>query len=213
MEITPSQNLLKFCANGDVLAVDGESRKENINPNMRDADGNTPLILAAQAGYTKIVEMLLARFPTIEVDQVNHLGQTALMKAAIQGRVACARVLLRAKADPSLRDYSRGFCALDWAEYVGRTECMHMIAHFMLKPIKTPRAPFTSMYTDLQIMTAAAAAPLLGEAIEGLVPKPRPRLGSAPIPRLEITEAPDMGQQEGIHLLRRQPRRPRSSMS
>ncbi|VDL86619.1 unnamed protein product [Nippostrongylus brasiliensis] len=92
---------------------------------MRDADGNTPLILAAQAGYTKIVEMLLARFPTIEVDQVNHLGQTALMKAAIQGRVACARVLLRA------------------------------------------------------------------------MPKPRPRLGSAPIPRLEITEAPDLNRNPG----------------
>lgn len=32
-----------------------------------------------------------------------------------------------------MRDYSRQFCALEWAEYVGRTECAHMIAHFMLK--------------------------------------------------------------------------------
>lgn len=31
-----------------------------------------------------------------------------------------------------MRDYSRQFCALEWAEYVGRTECAHMIAHFML---------------------------------------------------------------------------------
>lgn len=40
-------------------------------------------------------------------------------------------------------------------------------------------------------MTAAATIPVLGETVDTLVPKPRPRVGSAPIPRLEITVAPD----------------------
>lgn len=35
-------------------------------------------------------------------------------------------------ADAYHRDPSRQMCALEWAEYVGRTECAHYIAHFML---------------------------------------------------------------------------------
>ncbi|KIH55950.1 ankyrin repeat protein [Ancylostoma duodenale] len=207
------ENLLDFCSKGDIQGVDEESRKEGVDPNMQDAEGNTPLILASQAGFTAIVEMLISRFHNYKsIRQGSADGQSALMKAAIQGRVTCARALLRAGqfnflfrephgtptvqpffagADPSLRDFSRGFCALDWAEYVGRSECMHIIAHYMMKPTKAPRAPFTSMISDLQKMTAAATIPVLGETVDTLVPIPRPRVGSAPIPRLEITVAPD----------------------
>ncbi|KHJ80146.1 ankyrin repeat protein [Oesophagostomum dentatum] len=156
--------------------------------------------------------MLLSRFPQLRIDQVNHLGQSALMKAAIQGRVTCARALLRAGADPALRDFSRGFCALEWAEYVGRSECVHIIAHYMLKPMKAEKATFTDMIDDLHKMTAAATIPVLGETVDTLVPIPRPRVGSAPIPRLEITVAPDQGGRKHSFGYRK-PRRPRSSMA
>ncbi|EYC24737.1 hypothetical protein Y032_0013g2083 [Ancylostoma ceylanicum] len=207
------ENLLDFCSKGDIQGVDEESRKEGVDPNIQDAEGNTPLILASQAGFTTIVEMLISRFPQLQIDQVNYLGQSALMKAAIQGRVTCARALLRAGADPSLRDFSRGFCALDWAEYVGRSECMHIIAHYMMKPTKAPRAPFNSMISDLQKMTAAATIPVLGETVDTLVPKPRPRVGSAPIPRLEITVAPDQVPRKHSYGYQQQKRRPNSSMA
>ncbi|VDO67287.1 unnamed protein product [Heligmosomoides polygyrus] len=145
-----SGDLLEFCIKADIRAVDEECRKEDVNPNIQDAEGNTPLIIAAEAGHTAIVELLLARFPHLEIDHVNHLGQSALMKAAIQGRITCARALLRAGADTSLRDFSRSFRALDWAEYVGRTECVHMIAHFMVKSPKPTRPTFSAMISDLQ---------------------------------------------------------------
>ncbi|CAJ0593311.1 unnamed protein product [Cylicocyclus nassatus] len=207
-----SNDLLYYCSKGDIHGVDEESRKDGVDPNVRDADGNTPLILATEAGHTIIVEMLLSRFPQIRIDQVNHLGQSALMKAAIQGRVTCARALLRAGADPTLRDFSRGFCALEWAEYVGRTECMQIIAHYMLKPGKREKATFTAMIGDLQKMTAAATIPVLGETVDTLVPLPRPRLGSAPIPRLEITVAPDLGPRNNSYSCHRK-RRPKSAMA
>uniref|UniRef100_A0A1I7WS06 ANK_REP_REGION domain-containing protein n=1 Tax=Heterorhabditis bacteriophora TaxID=37862 RepID=A0A1I7WS06_HETBA len=210
--VKPPQNLLEFCIKGDIRAIDDESKKEGVNPNMQDQEGNTPLILATQAGYTSIVELLLERFPTLNIDQVNNIGQSALMKAAIQGRISCARVLLRAGADPNLRDFSRGFCALEWAEYVGRTECMHMIAHYMLQPIKPKKKTCVAIFEDLQKLTAVATVPLLGDSADSVVPHPRPRVGSAPIPRLEITVAPEQVRKHSYGY-QTSKRRPHSSMS
>lgn len=47
-------------------------------------------------GHANVVQVLLERFPALKFDQVNKLGQTALIKAAIQGRVSCAKLLLHA---------------------------------------------------------------------------------------------------------------------
>ncbi|CAD6197044.1 unnamed protein product [Caenorhabditis auriculariae] len=204
-----ARNLLEYATRGNLKKVEEESRREDVDPNITDAEGNTPLILASQAGYTHVVEMLLEKFPTINIDQTNFLGQTALIKSAIQGRVSCARLLLRAGADPNKRDNCRGFCALQWAEYVGRTECRHMIAHYMLQPatpIKRKKKTSVVRKNDLHKVTAVATVPLLGDSVETVIP--RPRLGSAPIPRLEITVAPDMIRKHsyGAH------RRPKSSM-
>lgn len=192
-KVTIPQNLLEFAARGDIRGVEEESFKgDSVDPNMTDADGNTPLILAAQAGYTQIVEFLLERFP-VNIDQTNKLGQTALMKSAIQGRISCARTLLRAGADPNKKDTARGFCAFEWAQYVGRTECQHMIAHYAFKPTSsTKRKKKTSVVKkcDLQKLTAIATVPLLGDSADSVVP--RPRLHSAPIPKFEITSPTDV---------------------
>jgi ankyrin repeat protein len=40
--------------------------------------------------------MLINGFPTLDINQTNEHGFTALMKAAIQGRTLCARQLLKA---------------------------------------------------------------------------------------------------------------------
>ena len=47
-----------------------------------------------RAGHDDIVNLLLRRFHRLHVDQCNKLGFTALMKAAIQGRTRCAKLLL-----------------------------------------------------------------------------------------------------------------------
>lgn len=48
------------------------------------------------AGHTDAVRILLQDFKGIRIDQPNRLGMTALMKAAIQGRSDCSRLLLYA---------------------------------------------------------------------------------------------------------------------
>lgn len=57
------------------------------------------------AGHADVLNYLLQNFRRVRIDQCNHLGFTALMKAAIQGRTRCAKLLLFAGqfcADQSL---------------------------------------------------------------------------------------------------------------
>merc|ERR1711997_1279090 len=65
-----------------------------IEYNTPDTEGMTPLHFAAQAGHVEVVTFLLNKVRTINVDPISTLGFTPLMKAAIQGRVKCSKLLL-----------------------------------------------------------------------------------------------------------------------
>ncbi len=66
----------------------------DIDYNMADNEGNTPLHYAAQAGHVEVVSFLLTKVRTIQVDPINNYGFTPLMKAALQGRIKCSKLLL-----------------------------------------------------------------------------------------------------------------------
>jgi len=53
-------------------------------------------------GHDDAVNFLLRHFRHVHIDQCNKLGFTALMKAAIQGRTRCAKLLLFAGNSLSL---------------------------------------------------------------------------------------------------------------
>lgn len=99
----------------------------NLDPNKCDNEGNTPLHFAAQAGQVECLNVLLSRCKTIEIDARNNLGFTPLMKAALQGRNKCAKLLLFAGANPTLRDSGRGLRADQWARFCGRYVCADVI--------------------------------------------------------------------------------------
>lgn len=65
-----------------------------IEYNLPDNEGNTPLHMAAQAGHVDVVSFLLNKVRTIVVDPVNNFGFSPLMKAAMQGRIKCSKLLL-----------------------------------------------------------------------------------------------------------------------
>lgn len=46
------------------------------------------------AGQSDTVNMLLTRSRSVAIDARNHMGFTPLMKAALQGRTRCAKLLL-----------------------------------------------------------------------------------------------------------------------
>lgn len=65
---------------------------------MRDADGNSLLMLAAYHGHAELVGELARR--GADVDQVNDRGQSPLAGAVFKGHDDVVGVLLEAGADP-----------------------------------------------------------------------------------------------------------------
>uniref|UniRef100_A0AAR5PP23 Ankyrin repeat domain-containing protein 33B n=2 Tax=Dendroctonus ponderosae TaxID=77166 RepID=A0AAR5PP23_DENPD len=98
-----------------------------LDPNKPDNEGNTPLHFAAQAGQVECLNCLASRCRGVEIDARNNLGFTPLMKAALQGRNKCAKLLLFAGANPTLRDNGRSLRADEWARFCGRYVCADVI--------------------------------------------------------------------------------------
>ncbi|XP_029642746.1 uncharacterized protein LOC115217241 [Octopus sinensis] len=118
------------CSSGFSTIVEMLAEVPEVEVNIPDKEGNTPLIFAAQAGQEECVRILLHEYKKIRVDHVNKAGFSALMKAAIQGRTKCAKLLLFAGSSPKLRDYGRKLCAEEWARFTGRYDCAEAIAKF-----------------------------------------------------------------------------------
>ncbi|CAM9219372.1 unnamed protein product [Scytosiphon promiscuus] len=84
----------------------------SINIDEGDETGTTPLIFAAQGGYTRVVKMLLQKGANVEVQADN--GFTALHAAAMFGHPNVAQALLDAGADKDVRN-EEGFTPLSTA--------------------------------------------------------------------------------------------------
>ena len=56
------------------------------------------------SSHADVVSFLLHNFRKLRIDYTNSLGFTALMKAAIQGRTKCAKLLLFAGKLLSLKE-------------------------------------------------------------------------------------------------------------
>jgi ankyrin repeat protein len=81
--------------------------------NLRDNEGNSPILLASISGFAEGVRVLL--IVKAKVDQQNNLGETALIKAVQVRDVAIATMLLEAGANPDLADHASGYSARQYA--------------------------------------------------------------------------------------------------
>jgi ankyrin repeat protein len=90
--------------------------QKGANPNIRDNQGVTPLVLAAQAGFIEGAQALIAA--GAKVDVPNSTGETPLISAVHRHDVEMMRVLLKAGADPDRSD-SSGRSARDYAKAAG----------------------------------------------------------------------------------------------
>jgi ankyrin repeat protein len=98
----------------------------------RDADVNkpgwAPLHYAATNSHLQIMQLLLDNHAYIDAASPN--GSTPLMMAAMYGNASAVKLLLEAGADPTLKN-GIGLTAIDFANRVKKAESIEIIAAFV----------------------------------------------------------------------------------
>lgn len=104
---------------------------------IRDKDGNTPLLLASQIGYIEGARALLAEGAAINA--ANSRGETPIILAVQARDPALTRLLVTNGADPARPDRVAGKTARDYASQDSRGQALLKILDDA-KPAK-PAAP------------------------------------------------------------------------
>ena len=87
---------------------------------LKDRNGNTPLMIAARIGFVDAARLLIAKGAQVNV--ANSFGETPLIMAAQKRDLAMVLLLLTQGADPAKRDIASGMSARDYAVRDGRSE-------------------------------------------------------------------------------------------
>jgi ankyrin repeat protein len=96
-----------------------------MKPDVADADGNTALMLAAEAGHGHVVQFLIQQ--RANVNAARWDGDTPLIVAARQGDREAVRALLEAGADPEARN-TQDLTPLAEATLEGRAAAVEVLA-------------------------------------------------------------------------------------
>jgi ankyrin repeat protein len=88
--------------------------QRGANPNARDKNGVTPLMLATNLRFVEGAETLLGR--KAQIDATNNSGETALIRAVQLRDLAMVRLLLKNGANPDKQDTIAGQSARDYAD-------------------------------------------------------------------------------------------------
>lgn len=89
---------------------------------LKDGQGNTPLMVAARIGNLEAARILISR--NANLNATNGTGETPLIAAVQRRDVAMTRLLLTQGADPTRRDTATGLTARDYAIRDGRSEAI-----------------------------------------------------------------------------------------
>lgn len=94
--------------------------QHNANPNQKESQGKTPLMIASETGCISVVNTLLKWANKtdfkLDLEARDHKGQTALMKAALGKHPKVVKELLRKGASVNMSD-NCGFTTLHYAVY------------------------------------------------------------------------------------------------
>lgn len=87
--------------------------QQGADPNQRDKDGNSAMVIAASSGFSEGVRVMLAG--RAQVDLTNNRGETALIRAIHARDAESASLLLASGADPDRPDNLAGLSAREYA--------------------------------------------------------------------------------------------------
>ena len=115
---------------------------KGANPNLRDKQGNTPLMVAAQLGFpegeAKLIEW------KADVNLPNAQGETPLIAAVQRRDIVSVRLLLAAGANTATADHLAGMSARDYAQRDPRASAILKLiddAANARKPVVKPAGP------------------------------------------------------------------------
>ncbi len=90
------RDIWSAAATGKFRMVD-ELLKEGVDPNEKNSDGNTPLLMAAMGGKTEIARLLIEKGADVDLTAID--GNTAIHSAAFMGHLRFVRLLVENDAD------------------------------------------------------------------------------------------------------------------
>ena len=162
---------MRACDAGDTAAVaawldaGGEGRVDAMwgaqNGTVCGVTLLTLLMTASASGHEPLVEMLLERGASLDLQESN--GGTALMAAACKGHTSIVRRLLQAGAQWELRNID-GCTALRYAQLMGHSECVRAIEEHEAAAAAAARAGGEPASSTQAVSEGEAAA-------EGTVPE------------------------------------------
>ncbi|XP_066865418.1 photoreceptor ankyrin repeat protein isoform X1 [Kogia breviceps] len=126
--------LMVACYHGFQSVVALLSRCPFLDVNQQDKEGDTALMLAAQAGHVPLLSLLINYYAALDLERRDQRGLTALMKAAMRDRSECVAALLMAGADLTAVDPVRGKTALEWAFLTDSFDTVQRIQQLLRRP-------------------------------------------------------------------------------
>ncbi|KAJ7999148.1 hypothetical protein DPEC_G00212390 [Dallia pectoralis] len=151
--------LMVACYKGFLDIVQALYHCPNLDINHQDNDGNTALMIAAQAGHTMTVTYILNYYPGADTEIRDFRGFTALIKAAMQGRDDVVSSLVMAGADLNAIDTTKQKCARDWAIKTGRFETLNRLRRLNLRPrAEQYTESYVPEWPDLKVLVAQTLA-------------------------------------------------------
>ncbi|XP_041655830.1 photoreceptor ankyrin repeat protein [Cheilinus undulatus] len=135
LDINGRNGLMLAVAKGFVDIVTQLHVCPYIDINHQDNDGNTALMIAAQAGFITILNFILNYFAGVDTEVRDPRGFTALIKAGLQGREECVAALLMHGADVNAMDLVQGRGLKDWVLRTGRFETFVRLRRLQAHPV------------------------------------------------------------------------------
>ncbi|XP_059188342.1 photoreceptor ankyrin repeat protein [Centropristis striata] len=135
LDINGRNGLMVAVAKGFVDLVTLLHTCPYIDINHQDNDGNTVLMIAAQAGFITILNYILNFYSGVDTEVRDPRGLTALIKAGLQGREECVSSLLMHGADMNAMDRVQGRGLKDWALRTGSFETLGRLRRLQAHPV------------------------------------------------------------------------------